>query len=114
MPQLRRDPIMSRWVIISTDRKQRPTAFKAERHTAQSPPHCPFCPGNERHTAPEIVAYRDEATKTNDPGWHTRVIPNRIPVPIGNLNLLAAKLKRFALCSLRHAHIPQWNNFCLC
>jgi len=80
MPQLRKDPIMSRWVIISTDRKQRPSAFKAEPQKTQPAHLCPFCPGNEAHTPPEIVAYRDEATKANDPGWHTRVIPNRIPV----------------------------------
>ena len=80
MPQLRKDPIMSRWVIISTDRKQRPSGFKAEPVTTQPAHLCPFCPGNEAHTPPEIVAYRDESTEADDPGWHTRVIPNRIPV----------------------------------
>ena len=80
MPQLRKDPIMSRWVIISTDRKQRPGDFKPQPPTTEPPRLCPFCPGNERHTPAEIVAYRDEATKANEPGWHTRVIPNRIPV----------------------------------
>jgi UDPglucose--hexose-1-phosphate uridylyltransferase len=80
MPQLRKDPILSRWVIISTARNQRPTDFKQEAPVADRPELCPFCPGNERYTAPEIVAYRDEGTEPNQPGWHTRVIPNRMPV----------------------------------
>ena len=80
MPQLRKDPILSRWVIISTERKHRPTDFKPEPPTAESAHLCPFCPGNEHHTPPEIIAYREEGTEANQPGWHTRVIPNRMPV----------------------------------
>jgi UDPglucose--hexose-1-phosphate uridylyltransferase len=80
MPQLRKDPILSRWVIISTERNQRPTDFKPEPPLRQPAEHCPFCPGNEARTPPEIIGYREEGTNADGAGWYTRVIPNRAPV----------------------------------
>jgi len=80
MPQLRKDPILSRWVIISTEREQRPSSFQAEPPVFQPAHLCPFCPGNESRTPPEIIAYREEGSSADQPGWHTRVIPNRVPV----------------------------------
>ncbi len=78
MSELRKDPIVGRWVIISTERAKRPSDFKPQRpHT--KPGFCPFCPGNEDKTPPEILAYRQEGTAPNAPGWRTRVIPNRFP-----------------------------------
>ncbi|MCX7661068.1 MAG: galactose-1-phosphate uridylyltransferase, partial [Candidatus Omnitrophica bacterium] len=52
MPQLRKDPIIGRWVIISTERAKRPDQFTA---SVQEPPEkfCPFCEGQESHTPPE-------------------------------------------------------------
>jgi UDPglucose--hexose-1-phosphate uridylyltransferase len=78
MPELRKDPIMGRWVIIATERAKRPTDFKTEpqRTSAQ---FCPFCEGNEEHTPPEIIAYRDRHSKRNQPGWRVRVVPNKFP-----------------------------------
>jgi UDPglucose--hexose-1-phosphate uridylyltransferase len=40
---------------------------------------CPFCPGNEDHTPPEILAFREHGTIPNRPGWRLRVIPNKYP-----------------------------------
>ncbi len=49
MPELRRDPIVGRWVIIATERARRPTEFRRVRG---DPPGglCPFCPGHEDKT----------------------------------------------------------------
>jgi len=80
MPQLRKDPILGRWVIMSTERKQRPSDFQMEPQPAQPAQLCPFCTGNESKTPPEILAYREEGSLRDKPGWHVRVIPNRVPV----------------------------------
>jgi len=77
MPELRKCPITERWVIISTERARRPTNMKAER-PAPADGVCPFCPGNEKLTPQEILAYRDNGGK-NDPNWTVRVVPNKFP-----------------------------------
>ena len=80
MPELRKDPILGRWVIISTERAKRPKDFKFQPETKiVSPKECPFCLGNESATPPEIIAYRDNDSKPNSPGWRIRVIPNKFP-----------------------------------
>ena len=58
MPELRKDPITGRWVIISTDRGKRPMDFVRESvHIKGNTAICPFCPGNEGKTPKEILAY---------------------------------------------------------
>ena len=58
MPELRKDPITGRWVIISTDRAKRPTDFLRESVRIEGNGFChPFCYGNESKNAPEILAY---------------------------------------------------------
>jgi len=57
LPELRKDPIVGRWVIISTDRAKRPTDFLREG-VKNKGGFCPFCYGNENKTPPEIQAYR--------------------------------------------------------
>lgn len=79
MPELRRDPVVGRWVIISTDRVRRPTEFEALNRPLPALPLCPFCPGQEKQTPPEILAYRDNASEPNTPGWNLRVVPNKFP-----------------------------------
>ena len=39
---------------------------------------CPFCPGHEQKTPPEILAYRTSGGG-NDAGWTLRVVPNKFP-----------------------------------
>ncbi len=78
MPELRRDPVIGRWVIISTDRGKRPGGFSS----SEDNPHggaCPFCPGSEDKTPPEILAYSPPGRGKNTPGWWVRVIPNKFP-----------------------------------
>jgi UDPglucose--hexose-1-phosphate uridylyltransferase len=81
MTELRRDPIMGRWVIVATARGKRPIPdVKFEPVVADEPSTCPFCPGNESYTPPEILAYRPPETKKDTKGWWLRVIPNKFPV----------------------------------
>jgi len=77
MPELRRDPVVGRWVIIASERGKRPMDFP---HRAAGPRggFCPFCPGNEDKTPPEIFAVRP-AGPPNAPGWQVRVVPNKFP-----------------------------------
>jgi UDPglucose--hexose-1-phosphate uridylyltransferase len=78
MPELRKDPIVGRWVIIATERAKRPTAPK----DPLPPPvtgFCPFCEGQEDKTPHEIIAYRDRQTRANEKGWRVRVVPNKFP-----------------------------------
>ena len=53
MPELRRDPIVGRWVIIATERAQRPFDV-ARSPPAQEPSVCPYCPGHEDKTPREV------------------------------------------------------------
>ena len=78
MPELRRDPVTGRWVIISTERQKRPHDFQFERAIVRGREHCPFCPGHEAMTPPEILAYRN-GSASNGPGWDVRVVPNKYP-----------------------------------
>jgi len=79
LPEIRRDPIIGRWIIISTERGKRPSDFGHDKDNQGSIP-CPFCPGNEEKTPPEIMAYRPRGQKSNESGWWLRVIPNKFPV----------------------------------
>src|SRR6202162_3864429 len=79
LPELRKDPITGRWVIISTDRAKRPMDFVRESVRILGNPNCPFCPGNEGKTPPEILAYGRNGSGKNTPGWSLRVVPNKFP-----------------------------------
>ncbi len=79
MPELRKDPITGRWVIISTDRAKRPGDFSRERANIKGGAFCPFCPGNESKTPPEIMAHRPSNNGYNTTGWDLRVVPNKFP-----------------------------------
>lgn len=75
--ELRRDPITGRWVIIAPERGRRPSGPRPPPKTHDGP--CPFCPGNEGSTPPEITARRAPGTRPDAPGWTTRVTPNKFP-----------------------------------
>lgn len=78
MPELRKDPIHGRWVIISTERGRRPSDFVLEERRLIGG-FCPLCEGNEDRTPPEVLAFRDNGTSPNSPGWTLRVVPNKFP-----------------------------------
>lgn len=78
MSELRRDPIVGRWVIVDTDHPNKPEDFEYEEHIPGDVV-CPFCYGNESMTPPEIDCFRDPSTGPNTPGWGVRVVPNKYP-----------------------------------
>ena len=79
MPELRRDPIIGRWVIIATERGKRPNDFKPKESSIANNKPCPFCEGNEKLTPPEVDADRLSDTAKDTPGWLTRTVPNKYP-----------------------------------
>jgi UDPglucose--hexose-1-phosphate uridylyltransferase len=78
MPELRKDPIMGRWVIISTERARRPSDFRRPRETRKGT-ECAFCRGHEHETPPEVLAIRTNGGAPNSNDWTVRVVPNRFP-----------------------------------
>lgn len=81
MPELRLDRTTMDWVVFAPSRARRPNEFRqAPRPAAEQPDteHCPFCPGNEQRTPPEVYAVR-EGNAADGPGWKVRVIPNKFP-----------------------------------
>jgi UDPglucose--hexose-1-phosphate uridylyltransferase len=78
MPELRKDPVVGRWVIISTERGRRPSDFPSQPVQAQGG-NCVFCSHNEAKTPPEILAVRSPDSAPNAPGWSLRVVPNKFP-----------------------------------
>ncbi len=86
MPELRKDPVTGRWVIIATERARRPNQYvKIEEERKGG--FCPFCPGNENTTPPEVLSYRAKDSLPNSEGWWVRVVPNKFPAlqPEGEL-----------------------------
>jgi UDPglucose--hexose-1-phosphate uridylyltransferase len=74
MPEIRKDPVTGRSVIIATERAKRPQQDSASQESL-----CPFCSGNEQMTPPEVFAYRDSQSSPDAPGWTVRVVPNKYP-----------------------------------
>ncbi|HEV3221002.1 MAG TPA: galactose-1-phosphate uridylyltransferase [Candidatus Acidoferrales bacterium] len=79
MPELRKDPITNRWVIISTGRAKRPSDFVNESVEIRGKGMCPFDYGNEDKTPPELLTYGRNGGGANTPGWTVRVVPNKFP-----------------------------------
>jgi len=79
LPELRKDPITGRWVIIATERAKRPSDFVRDKVEIHGSGFCPFCYGNEAKTPPEIIAYRNDGSTRNSPGWSLRVVANKFP-----------------------------------
>ena len=73
MPELRRDPVVDRWVIIAPERADRPNALLRDYQLPDDEDGCPFCPGNEFLTPPEIASLREQGR------WAWRIVPNRYP-----------------------------------
>lgn len=61
-----------RWIVISPARKARPDDATAVQSG------CPFCPGNEQLTPPEV--YRIGGGDKDTQGWQVRVVPNKYPI----------------------------------
>jgi len=66
--ELRRDPFSGTWVSVAAGRARRPVE-------ARDGGECPFCPGNEDMTPPELASWRDETGQH----WLVRVVDNLFP-----------------------------------
>ena len=76
MPELRQNFFTKEWVIIATERAKRPEELATHRLVQNAPAFvesCPFCPGNESKTPPEVTRVPTDVTKP----WAVRVIPNK-------------------------------------
>lgn len=78
MPELRKDPILGRWIIIAQERGKRPTDFLVEE-SATKGGFCPLCPGHESTTPDEVLVYGRTEGGPNTAGWKVRVVPNKYP-----------------------------------
>lgn len=78
MAEFRKDPVIGRWVIIATERSDRPDDYGEKSYVINSG-FCPFCEGNEDKTPAEILAFRAQSSTPNSPGWTLRVVPNKYP-----------------------------------
>ncbi len=77
---LRQDPLTGRWVIIATGRGGRPNEFPLLQRGGAAEGRCPFCPGHEADTTPEVLALgRPHGAMPNSPGWRLRAFPNLYP-----------------------------------
>lgn len=80
MPELRRDVVTGKWVVVATDRARRPTDMVPAKPVERAEPEdCPFCRGNEAMTPKEVYAVRPEDSVPDGPGWRVRVVPNKFP-----------------------------------
>ncbi len=80
MSELRYNYLKDTWAVIAIERARRPHDYSThiyEEYGDKS--KCPFEPGNEDKTPPEIFAIREPGTAPNTPGWKVRVIPNKYP-----------------------------------
>ena len=76
MSEIRQDPTTEEWVVIAKERARRPHDFIRRQPRPELPPFsssCPFCPGNETKTPPEVLLYRGE--KARD--WRVRAFANQ-------------------------------------
>ena len=76
MSELRKDPTTQEWVIIAPERANRPQQPPKIRRADALPnwdASCPFCPGNESQTPPEVLRL---PLSGQSPAWEVRVVPN--------------------------------------
>jgi len=69
--EIRQNPVTGNWVVITKDEIHDYSHYN-------KPANCPFCPGNEDKTPPEIYAV-GQGRSPNTPGWSLRVVPDKFP-----------------------------------
>ena len=79
MPELRKDPISQRWVVIAPDRGNRPIELSDSTDLGGESAFDPFAEGNEAWTPNEFFSFRNADSRPDEPGWRVRVVPNKYP-----------------------------------
>ena len=99
MPELRQNFFTKKWVIIATERAKRPEELAMHRPAQEVPAFvetCPFCPGNEIKTPPEVMCH-----PTDGGPWQVRVFPNKFAAlasdvqPVRSLQHLRRRVSGF-------------------
>ncbi len=67
--EMRKDAVSGRWVLVP-----------GGSPLPNGDDSCPFCPGYEAQTPPEIAAYRTNGQPANSSEWLVRVVPERAPL----------------------------------
>lgn len=75
LPEFRRNPLTGDWVLYAAERAARPNDYREGNEVED----CPFCPGREALTPPEILAGRPNGSPPDSPGWKWRIFPNKFP-----------------------------------
>jgi UDPglucose--hexose-1-phosphate uridylyltransferase len=79
MQQLLVDELTGDPVILAPARALRPDTFGVPADPLPDRVEtCPFCPGNEHETPPEVA--RRGGGSPDAPGWTLRVVPNKFPI----------------------------------
>src|SRR5262249_18522146 len=71
-PELRKDPIVDRWVLFATERLDRPPEL-GEGAPPGRLSRCPFGAGNEHLTPPAVLQMPETGP------WRVRLVPNTFP-----------------------------------
>jgi UDPglucose--hexose-1-phosphate uridylyltransferase len=79
VPELRIDQLTGMRTLIAPERATRPSDFAARFPEASGRADCPFCPGHESETPPELWANRPGGGEADTPGWEQRAVPNLYP-----------------------------------
>jgi UDPglucose--hexose-1-phosphate uridylyltransferase len=82
MSELRNDLVTGRSVLLAAGRSARPYTVTAPPPDPAAMANCPFCPGHEHETPPEVARRGPGAPDT--PGWRIRVVPNLYPIVGGD------------------------------
>jgi UDPglucose--hexose-1-phosphate uridylyltransferase len=75
MPELRQNFFTKEWVVIATEGAKRPEQLivgRPPRKITSFSQNCPFCPGNENQTPPEILRLPN-----GDESWKIRIVRNK-------------------------------------
>lgn len=80
--ELRHDVVTGRLVLLAPGRAARPHTVAPEPPDPAAVEACPFCPGHEHETPPEVQ--RTGSGTPDTPGWRIRVFPNLFPIVGGD------------------------------
>lgn len=92
MSEFRQDPLSGRWFVLAAERSKRPEAFYRPPRPRDEGTNCPFCPGHEEQTTPEVLRFSNP-----DGSWAVRVVPNKyayMPEPSGVADVAGDPLHR--------------------
>lgn len=82
MSELRHDLLTGRLVLLARGRGARPDTHARTRAARGGSTSCPFCPGHEAETPPEVarIPPTPAGGPADGPGWQVRVVPNLYPI----------------------------------